>query len=241
VRNGEAFTPTLQELLKSDLVVVSGLNGWGDPVAAGNVLADYVDAGGKLLLLDAALSEGAWGLQGRILGPDYSPVAKAGPGGEGVSASFEDDPVVEGVSYVQSRYTMAAAAVQGSAKPLGRYDNGYLLGAYNADRPVVFLNFQPVEGDYQGGPPIDRLVANVIDHMQGIWNWLKVPDPVPPSPYNYTLGPGESVQVPVIIGHRKSLAEGVYYGYIEFGENVAGSLRKVPVSLTIRNALAGGN
>jgi len=48
---------------------------WNDPVAMGNVLADYEDAGGIVVVGTAAWDHtGCWNLQGRWMTGGYSPL-----------------------------------------------------------------------------------------------------------------------------------------------------------------------
>lgn len=236
VRSGTTFTPTLEYLQGYDVVVVSSYGAWADGQGAGNALADYADAGGRLILLNAALSNGGLGLQGRIIEPGYSPVALAGPGGMGYAEGFSGQTMLEGVAFIGAGYTIAADTVQGSAVSLGKYDNGHLIGAYSTDKRIVFLNFLPVEGEYQAGVTIERLIANALDHLQGTFNWIKVPEPGAAAPYHYSLAPGESAEVPVTLGHSRHLPAGTHQGYIEFGENATGSSFRVPVTLEIQAA-----
>ena len=44
------FTPTLQQLQQYDIVFAYSGNPWNDPVAMGNVLADYEDGGGVVIV-----------------------------------------------------------------------------------------------------------------------------------------------------------------------------------------------
>ena len=67
-------TPTLQQLQQYDIVVAFSNNVWNDPVAMGNVLADYEDVGGVVAVGTFAWdSNGGWLLQGRWVTGGYSP------------------------------------------------------------------------------------------------------------------------------------------------------------------------
>jgi len=54
-------TPTLDELLDYDVVITWNNYGYADAYALGDVLADYVDEGGKVINMMYALNP--WGLQ----------------------------------------------------------------------------------------------------------------------------------------------------------------------------------
>ncbi len=72
-------TPTLAYLQEYDVVVSFSNYSWYDRVAMGDLLADFVDAGGKLILavFDWADDNG-WALSGRIITGGYSPFMNLG-------------------------------------------------------------------------------------------------------------------------------------------------------------------
>ncbi len=65
-------TPTLAELNNYDVVLAYSNATPFDPVALGDVLADYVDAGGGLVLANFTWTQG-FGIEGRIVTTGYSP------------------------------------------------------------------------------------------------------------------------------------------------------------------------
>ena len=70
--NGHYFTPTLSELQMFDGVLVFGWANWDDPTAIGNLLADFVDNGGRLMVAGAAnSSDGPWQIAGRFNTQNY--------------------------------------------------------------------------------------------------------------------------------------------------------------------------
>ena len=67
-------TPLLCVLNRYDIVFAFSATPWSDPVAMGNVLADYEDAGGIVVVATAAWDHvGCWNLQGRWMTDGYSP------------------------------------------------------------------------------------------------------------------------------------------------------------------------
>ena len=58
-RNG---TPTLQQLQQYDIVFAFSDTAWNDPVEMGNVLADYEDGGGVVIVGTFAWGTGDGGL-----------------------------------------------------------------------------------------------------------------------------------------------------------------------------------
>ncbi|MEW6499122.1 MAG: dockerin type I domain-containing protein, partial [Cyanobacteriota bacterium] len=70
--NGFYFTPTLSELQMFDGVLVFGWYTWDNPTAVGNVLADFVDNGGRLMVGGVAnSSDGSWQIAGRFNTQNY--------------------------------------------------------------------------------------------------------------------------------------------------------------------------
>ena len=65
-------TPTLAQLTPYDMVVSMDNSGYEDPVAIGNVLADYVDAGGVLFQYAYDTEEGL-SPKGRLSTGGYTP------------------------------------------------------------------------------------------------------------------------------------------------------------------------
>ena len=69
-----AGVPTLAYLSAYDVVVVMSNAYFYDAVQTGNVLADYVDGGGKVIEAVASFATGAgWELAGRFVTGDYEP------------------------------------------------------------------------------------------------------------------------------------------------------------------------
>ena len=77
VIDNTATTPTVADLLLADVVFVQVNISPANATALGDVLADYVDAGGKLVL-GAVSHDNTYGLYGRIRTDGYSPIAFGG-------------------------------------------------------------------------------------------------------------------------------------------------------------------
>ena len=74
-------TPSLAELLTYDTVIVISNSSFADPVGVGDVLADYVDAGGTVIQTVPTFYDpggSGWGLQGRFVTDGYSPFIGTG-------------------------------------------------------------------------------------------------------------------------------------------------------------------
>lgn len=98
-------TPSLDDLLQYDAVIVGANNPFADPIALGNILADYIDAGGKVIQTVPTFYDpggNGWGIRGRFYDEGYSPFAGTGDWFSWADlGSFDPShPIMEGVSYV---------------------------------------------------------------------------------------------------------------------------------------------
>jgi len=144
--------PTLAQLQPYAAVLVYGGDYFNDPVALGNMLADYVDAGGGLVVATSALENaGDLGIHGRILSGGYLPFqvgAEDGNDGElSLVADIPTHPILLGVASfsggtasVHNIVTLTDGALQ-----LAHWNNNVpLVGIKNAIRGrVAGLNLYP--------------------------------------------------------------------------------------------------
>ena len=159
--DGRVATPTLAFLLTYDCVYAQVNFSFGDPVGTGNVLADYVDAGRKVILgLDCFFPfAGTPYLSGRIMTASYSPLTASSRtiagltyAGDGTSCLFRgvgaltgsqrEDDVLQGQSTIDAHYT-----------------DGGILTAARWDSRVVYVNGCG-NASFAGGGDWARLVAN---------------------------------------------------------------------------------
>lgn len=227
--DGQSATPTLAQLEAAQTVIVASNSPWLDRTAVGNVLADYVDAGGSLILMGSTFHLGGnWALAGRIMGADYAPLGAVSYSISSTSsATLADHAINEGVASITSGLYAQSLATQGGGIPLGTYTGGYLLGAVNPDKPVVSLNSFP-EAGYNGGDLVLQ-VRNALD-FTARGSWLKVADDGDAR----VIPQGATVQVPVLLDARNILG-GQYTGSIELTHNAPGTANPlvVPVSFAV--------
>ncbi len=103
--NGYYYTPTLAELQLYDAVAVFGWYTWYDTYSVGNVLADFVDAGGRLMIANGANAIGGdWQVGGRFDSENYwliEPYYYTGDSYHTLGAVYEPGhPVMNGVNSV---------------------------------------------------------------------------------------------------------------------------------------------
>src|SRR5437870_4044760 len=112
-------TPTLQQLQQYNIVFAFSNNFWSDAVAMGNVLADYEDAGGVVVVGTFAWdNRGGWLLQGRWITGGYSPYdATSQTNFSDNTANITDPshPLMQGVSSLTAFYRNGVTLAAGAA------------------------------------------------------------------------------------------------------------------------------
>jgi hypothetical protein len=150
-------TPSLSTLVNYDAVFVwSCWIPFFDSVALGDMLADYVDVGGGVVLATAWM-DSFFGLGGRIMA-DYSPFVRAGnPAIKSASlgAYDADHPIMEGVSSVTG-YTRDNVTLTAGAELVAEWSDGYPFVATKGH--VVGMTLWPME--WSGDAP--TLVHNAL-------------------------------------------------------------------------------
>ncbi|MCP4583264.1 MAG: ThuA domain-containing protein, partial [candidate division Zixibacteria bacterium] len=128
-------TPTLANLLAFDVVIVWSNLEFADNIALGDVLADYVEAGGGVVTAEFCHLSGSFSLAGRYMN-DYSPMG-TGPTGFVTTNLVVDDaghPIMAGVT-TGTEYFDFNAPLQGNTNMVQHWDNGYNGVVVNTDVP----------------------------------------------------------------------------------------------------------
>lgn len=123
-------TPTLGQLTPYDMVVSINEEGYFDPVAYGNVLADYVDAGGFVFQY-AYDSEDSLRVQGRFEEQGYAPfIPGNNPNEEVTLGEFNaSSPLMQGVTSLASGWNTEAELAPG-ATLVAKWSDGRNLLAF---------------------------------------------------------------------------------------------------------------
>lgn len=163
--------PSLATLSGYDSILVYTSFAPSNPVGLGNLLADYVDGGGHVVLGGYGFST-PWSVSGRIMSTGYSPFIPGakGPGGTSLLPVAVADPMLQSINLSAVQYGNAAT----NAKPT--LDTGAIviavdnLGVYrlarSGSRAVVGLNFFPRGGNFNGNnAEFYRLVANAMQPL----------------------------------------------------------------------------
>lgn len=141
-------TPSLDDLAGFDAVLAYNNVAPQDPVAFGNVLADYVDMGGGLVLSAFAFSSSGL-MSGKIMTTGYSPLTTAdqrGPLSGILVATAPEDPIYTDVDLASLTYfhnlNFARPGLDLNASLLAT-DGTYNLIARNESATVVGMNLFP--------------------------------------------------------------------------------------------------
>jgi hypothetical protein len=160
-------TPSLPTLLNYDAVLVWSNSPYFNAAALGDVLADYVDLGGGVVLATFSWYGPTFDLEGRMM-TDYSPFVQAGDNlytTADLGVYDSGHPIMEGVSAISENFrddvTLAADAVQVAA-----WDDDVPFVATKGH--VVGMTLFPPPVQWTGDVP--TLVHNAL-----VWS---VPDPV---------------------------------------------------------------
>jgi len=178
-----AATPTLEQLQTYRGVLVYSRNAFFDSAAMGNVLADYVDSGGGVVVAVFALFESgpSASIGGRFASQNYfaiQPGASSSGGVEfGLGAADFDHPIMQGVSSFNGgtgTFRVDTLAVVSGATTVARWSDTKPLVATREIGGVrrVDLGFFPPSSDarsdfWDAATDGDLLMANALLYAMG--------------------------------------------------------------------------
>jgi hypothetical protein len=161
-------TPTAGLMASYDCVYTRSNFPYADKTLFGNRLADYVDAGGKVILGVFTTYSDPWYLDGRIMTPGYCPVTSPGRANH-----FSTSPyAVDGTTRFHHRVTAYdcmyrdVLVTQGAGQVDGHFADGEIAVAYRPDRRVVYVNGSA--GGLSGTGDWAQVMANIaLAHDDG--------------------------------------------------------------------------
>ncbi|MBN2098470.1 MAG: hypothetical protein JW753_02620 [Dehalococcoidia bacterium] len=223
-------TPSLPLLQGYDAVLVWSAYAFADAVALGDVLADYADSGGGVVVATWVWVGSPWGLEGRLMDEWYTPFVRAG------SSLFSDaslgwhntaHPIMAGIGSISGYYRDSVSVIPG-ADLIAEWDDGHPFVA--ARGSVVGLALYPgIEDaghDWTGDVPM--LVHNSL-----VWSATVDCSWVTETPASGEVMPG-ATQYPKVTVSSAGLAPGEYTGEIWISSNDANeNPTVVPVRLTV--------
>jgi hypothetical protein len=201
-------TPSLATLQEYAAVLIYSDCGFYDSVALGDVLADYVDGGGHVVVATFAFwnEAGEIGIYGRLLSGGYLPLTlgtQTEYGHQYLVPDLPDDPLLEGVTSFdggQWSFRNNAISLAPGATLVAHWTDGLPLVAYKGN--VVALNFFPPSSGAREGfwdPATDgaRLMANAL--YQGISATMEVSIDIKPGSLLNPINPWSTGTTPVAI------------------------------------------
>lgn len=229
-------TITLADLEGYDIVVTSNntqwLGGGGvEPEVIGDLLADYVDDGGKVIVNQFVYSYDAWKLEGRFIDEQYGPFIPSTADAE-VVVELGDilapgHPLLEGVSELEYSGYVQNVSLAPGAVAVAAWDNDELFLAANSN--VVALNLLPSLGN--GGPlqwtgDLGTIYENAVHYLAG-GSFVSV------DPSEGTVAPGSQIDLEVTFD-ASGLNAGVYTASVDIANNAPNQeLVSVPAVLTV--------
>jgi hypothetical protein len=171
----QAFTPTLAMISTYDAVLAYTNNPPDDPDAFGDLLADYVDAGGHVVLANYSFwSPPLFNIGGRIMTSGYSPLlfsGNFGPLGGVVVPTVPTDPIYTGITPANVTYSYTTngplPTLASGATLLATDGIGQNLIARNAAGNVLAATLYPATASWAPGNNAEfyRLLANLVDPL----------------------------------------------------------------------------
>src|SRR6266545_5125696 len=164
--DAEFATPTLAQLQPYNIVVSFSNSTYADPVAMGDVLADYADAGGIVVAFNFDWFGPPFGLEGRWQTGGYSPFVEGGPINFNTSClgSFNaGHPLMAGIPAGSLcaffRHTLALSA---GAVSVAEYQDNEHLCAYQVNNGHTGVGINAYVGDFAGqwSGPFGTVVVN---------------------------------------------------------------------------------
>jgi len=176
--------PTLADVRAYDVVITWSNYPYADPDALGDLLADYADAGGHVIVMPFAMSQGQRRLGGRFVKENYLPLRSTGAGNHFATAWFRSSeagdsasspplaiqhhPILQGVKSV-SDYFRDVVTLTPGGHWIATWDTGVLTPrpeAFIATKgPVVALNAYGGDG-YQWSGDFGIVIHNAINYVR---------------------------------------------------------------------------
>ncbi|MBE0410772.1 MAG: carboxypeptidase regulatory-like domain-containing protein, partial [Anaerolineales bacterium] len=189
-------TPSLALLQDYDVVLTWSNFVYADPIAMGNVLADYVDVGGKVVNLMFSIGTHGWHMQGRFMTEEYT--AMNGTNiiyAESCLGSYDaDHPIMAGVSNVCDFFRLDDSYLTANSTAISEWQDGQLFVAAKDDQSVVSI------GGYVGEAYLWTGQMPDVLHNSILWLYAFEPVEIPWLSQDPTSGevlPGECQEIQV--------------------------------------------
>lgn len=228
-RSNGGSIPTLSDLLSYDLVIAWNNNSWADKYAIGNVLADFIDVGGKVITLVDCWSADPFDSHGRYFDGEYSPFTALG------GALFEartlgwyntSHPIMQHVASLSiARFYNNVELTQG-AELVAEWDDTTPLVATKPN--TVAINIYAGDG-YNWTGDFPTLIHNSITYLfTDEINWLTV------TPMSDTVAAYSGINVLAKVSSDGLIPDSTYSKNLMITSNDPEEKQiSIPVSLTV--------
>jgi hypothetical protein len=190
IESWQYSTPSLDHLLDYGCVYVFNNYRFADPTSLGNILADYIDGGGTVVL-NTPTWDSSYGIYGRVMtDEDYAPLTNMASGGFSYTNLGDYDDThefMDGVTTINNLYFWEYLNVESPATWVADMQNGEPLVAVNADYNCGGTNMFSDDAHYWTGDGW-TLHNNIIQNLM----LGAVPDEEPPYVDGMDPGDGDS-------------------------------------------------
>ena len=203
-------TPSLDQLQDYNVVLTWSNYVYADAIGIGDVLADYVDVGGKVINLMFSMGTHGWKMQGRFMTEAYTAMNGANIFyAESCLGSHDPDhPIMSGVTDVCDSFRLGGSYLTTNSTAIAEWQDGELFVATKDDQTVVSIAGYVGYHNYQWTGQMPDVLHNAI-------LWLADMEPVDfpwlsENPVSGIVPVGECQQVEVTFD-ASSLEPGNYY------------------------------
>jgi subtilisin family serine protease len=226
---------TLADLAPYDIVFTNNNTQWlqsgsVDPVVIGNLLADYVDQGGKVIVNQFVYSFDAWQLSGRFITENYGPFLPSTTDAQltvTLGSTVSGHPLMDGVDTLSYTGFVQNVSLALGATSVATWSNGELFVAANND--VVALNVLPSLGNagpLQWSGDLATLYHNAIHWLGEKSSFITV------NPTEGFVLPGDELNLEVTI-NTTGLAEKTYQAAVVINDAAGDELISVPLTVQV--------
>ncbi len=223
-------TPTLGELQAYNVVIVWSNWSFPDPYAIGDVLADYVDAGGKVINLMFAVTP--WYMFGRFMDEDYTAMKSTGEANniQCLGSYDASHPIMEGITNVCDYYRLYGSYLTPGSTAVAYWGDGEIFVAAKDNRTVVSLAMYLGYWTNMTGQGVE-VVHNAIEWLGGSADvpWLSE------SPITGTLSSSSSQNVALTFdaGIPEITQPGEFYAQLKITNDTPYPPTTIPVTMTV--------
>jgi len=228
---------TLSDMTPYDVVLVYNVGQFSSAgISAdhlGDLLADYVDAGGRTILHASVFADTGWGIGGRFKADHYGPLLPADSSTQdGASLGtilLPEHPLMQSVDSLGTWHiTHTGLALEPSAYAVALWGNGEIMAAANAHS--VAFNFIPVLGLDVPIPP--TTTGDLRELLHNAARYLRASSFLTVAPATGTLPAGGTAALTATF-NSTGLATGVYTADVVLANTVTGQQGTIPASLTV--------